>query len=123
MVFFLSLFLVNLGDNVFTPAAQAYLGDRIPYDQRGRALAVLEMGWSLSFILCVPLAGLLIDRYGWQSPFVVLTAAGVLVTLLFIGWVPRDIRPPVEQSYLFSDFKKVMSYPPALAGLLMGWVS
>jgi predicted MFS family arabinose efflux permease len=81
---------------------------------------VLEVGWSLSFILCVPLARLLIDRYGWQSPFVALTAAGVLVTLLFIGWVPRDIRPPVEQSHLLFDFKKVMTYPPALAGLLMG---
>jgi predicted MFS family arabinose efflux permease len=81
---------------------------------------VLEVGWSLSFILCVPLAGLLIDRYGWQSPFVALTAAGVLVTLLFVGWVPRDKRPLVEQSHLLFDLKKVMTYPPALAGLLMG---
>lgn len=118
--FFLSLFLVNLGDNVFTPAAQAFLGDRIPYNQRGASLAVLEVGWSLSFILCVPLMGLLIDRYGWQAPFVVLTAAGVLVTLLFAWWVPGDIRPAFDQSHLLSDLKKVITYPPALAGLLMG---
>ena len=118
--FFLSLFLINLGDNVFTAAAQAFLGDHIPYNQRGTALAVLEVGWSLSLIMCVPLAGLLIDRFSWQAPFVALTVAGVLVTLLFVWWVPGDIRPPVDQSHLLSDLKKVMTYPPALAGLLMG---
>jgi predicted MFS family arabinose efflux permease len=118
--FFLSLFLINLGDNVFTPAAQAFLGDRIPFDRRGASLAVLEIGWSLSFIICVPLAGLLIDRYGWQSPYVVLTLAGLLVTLLFLWWVPGDTRSAFAQGHLLSDLKRVLTYPPALAGLMVG---
>ncbi len=33
--FFIALLLINLGDNVYAPASQAYLGDQTPYAQRG----------------------------------------------------------------------------------------
>src|SRR5512133_2381878 len=55
--FFLALVLSNLGNQTFLPAVQAYLGDRVPYHRRGRVLAFIELSWSLSFILLVPLAG------------------------------------------------------------------
>ena len=74
--FFLALVLANLGNQVFLPSMQAYLGDRVPYERRGRVLALTEMSWSLSFILLVPLAGLLIARLGWSAPFWLLTCFG-----------------------------------------------
>lgn len=91
--FFLALFLINLGDNVYAPAAQAYLGDQTHYAQRGTALAILEMGWSFSLILCVPLVGLSIARFGWDSPFTAIAGAGILIVLLFLRAVPKDDRP------------------------------
>lgn len=118
--FFLMLFLINLGDNVFGPASQAYLADHIPYERRGRVMAVIEMGWPLSFILVTPLVGLLIDRYGWQSPFVGMTAAGVLLVALVARSVPRDTRPAVSGISLLADFRKLLSHPPVIAGMLMG---
>ncbi len=117
--FFLALFLVNLGDNVYAPAAQAYLGDQTPYAQRGTALAILEMGWSLSFILCVPLVGLLIARFGWVSPFMAITGAGVFMLLLFLRTIPKDDMPALAIPVL-SDLKTVLKHGPAVAGLVMG---
>ena len=117
--FFLALFLINLGDNVFAPAAQAYLGDQTPYAQRGTALAILELGWSLSFILCVPLVGLLIARFGWVSPFTAIAGAGIFMVLLFLRAVPKDVMPTLAVPML-SDLKIVLKHTPAIAGLMMG---
>jgi predicted MFS family arabinose efflux permease len=118
--FLLALIFTTLGKYGFDPSMQAYLGDRIPYQRRGRALAITELGWSLAFIIGVPLMGLLISRSGWMSPFGILTLLGT-VSILLIGWmIPRDsdderARPPVWQNFHF-----VLSTPIALSGLAVG---
>ena len=56
-----ALLLSTLGKSLFDPALQAYFGDRVPYAQRGTALAVTEMAWSLAFIVGVPAMGFLIS--------------------------------------------------------------
>jgi len=122
--FFIALFLITLGDNVYAPASQAYLGDQTPYAQRATALAVFEMGWSLSFILCVPLMGLLIARFGWHSPFTAIAGAGIFMLLLFLRAIPKDTpkdgaAPAVS---MLSDLKTVLKHAPARAGLAMGMI-
>src|SRR5690606_23731547 len=59
----IALMLAMVGKYMFDPAMQAYFGDRIPYHQRGTALAVTEVAWSMSFIIGVPVVGFLIDRF------------------------------------------------------------
>ena len=125
VAFFFSLFLINLGDNVFAPAAQAYLGDQTPYAQRGTALAILELGWSVSFILCVPLVGLLIARFGWHSPYTVIAGAGIFMLLLFLRAIPNDTPKdgvPAPVVPMLADLKTVLSHRPVVAGLLMGMI-
>jgi hypothetical protein len=56
--------LAMVGKYMFDPAMQAYFGDRIPYHQRGTALAVTEVAWSLSFIAAC-LCRRLFDRPLW----------------------------------------------------------
>lgn len=64
LAFAVALILTTLGKFVFDPPMQAYLGDRVPYERRGRVLAVTELGWSLAFIGGIPLMGFLISRWG-----------------------------------------------------------
>ncbi|NOH01235.1 MAG: MFS transporter [Chloroflexi bacterium] len=71
-----ALSFAMVGKFMFDPAMQAYFGDRIPYNQRGTALAVTEVAWSLGFIVGVPVAGFLIDRFGWSAPFPLFTILG-----------------------------------------------
>lgn len=118
--FVLTLVLTVLGNFVFTPSMQAYLGDHVPYSRRGMALALTEFGWSLSFILGVPLMGFLIARWGWIAPFPFLSFMGLLSLGLLAWLLPHD-RPVIDQKWnLWRNLGGVLSYQPALAGLLLG---
>jgi predicted MFS family arabinose efflux permease len=119
-MFVVGLILTLLGYCVFNPAMQAYVGDRIPYQRRGLALALLELGWSLAFIIGVPLASLLIARSGWKAPFEVLAGLGLLSIVLMTILLPREAARPAGQPGLWRMFGLVLACAPALAGLLMG---
>jgi predicted MFS family arabinose efflux permease len=118
--FVLTLVLTILGNFVFIPSMQAYLGDRVPYARRGMALALTEFGWSLSFILGVPLMGFLIARWGWIAPFPFLSVAGLLALGLLAWLLPRDKPIPDQQWSLWRNLGTVLRYQPALAGVFMG---
>ncbi len=119
-VFILTLLLTMLGKYVFDPSMQAYLGDRVPYERRGRAMAITEYGWSLSFFLGVPVMGFLITRWGWLAPFPLLFILGA-VSLLAIAWMlPRDPNPDPVQARFWRNLRAVLTYPPALLGLSVG---
>ena len=72
-----ALVLMTVGKYVIDPAVLAHLSDIVPYERRGRALALTELSWSLAFILGVPAAGFLIVRFGWRSPFLALACLGL----------------------------------------------
>jgi predicted MFS family arabinose efflux permease len=119
-VFVLTLALTMLGKYVFDPSMQAYLGDRVPYQRRGRAIAITEYGWSLSFILGIPLMGFIIARLGWVAPFPLLCLLG-LISLLTLAWMlPRD--PAIERGRpkFWINLRAVFSSIPALLGLTVG---
>jgi MFS transporter, DHA1 family, inner membrane transport protein len=118
--FVAALVLALLGNLVFIPSLQAYLGDRVPYQRRGRALALTELGWSLSFIIGVPLIGWLIARRGWLAPFPVLAILGVLAMLALLIMLPRDEPAAEGQPPAWHNLRRVFTYAPALAGLLVG---
>lgn len=118
--FVIMLILAALGKACFDPSIQAYLGDRIPYQRRGRALAVTELGWSLSFIIGIPLMSVLISRWGWQSPFLALGLLVILSMAALIWAVPTDSPDTDEKPNAWHNFRSVFSYPPALAGLAVG---
>ena len=118
--FLLALVLTVLGKYVFDPSMQAYLGDRVDYRRRGLILALTEGGWSLSFILGIPLIGFLIARQGWFAPFPLLAILGLLA-LAFLAWLlPSDPPLPDGQPGLLANFRSVLTYPAALAGLSIG---
>ena len=89
--FVAALVMTTLGKYIFDPPMQAYLGDRVPYARRGRVLAVTELGWSLSFIVGIPLMGFLISRWGWLSPGQYRHVAGMITEIgrLLGGWIKQ----------------------------------
>lgn len=72
------LFLAGLAKSIFDPAIQAYVGHRVPFHRRGLFIGVFEFSWAGSTLLGIPLMALLLDRYGWQSPFLVMGVLGGL---------------------------------------------
>jgi predicted MFS family arabinose efflux permease len=83
-VVLLALFLAGLGKNVFDPAIQAYVGERVPYERRGLVIGLIEISWAASTLIGIPLVGLLIAWQGWRAPFVVMGLAA-LAGMVLIG--------------------------------------
>jgi len=115
----LSIILSTLGKYVFDPSMQAFLGDRIPYARRGRTLAVTEFGWSLAFILGIPLVGYLIARNGWMAPFPLFVFLGCIIFITLFFLLPRERSLSLNQSSI-SNFHLVLASIPVLAGLAVG---
>lgn len=116
---FAALLLASTSKQIFDPAMQAYLGDRVHYRQRGLAIAVTELGWSGAFLLGVPVAGWLIARSGsWRAPFPVLAGCAALAAILLWRLLPADERLPsgVRPSWT-GGMPAVIHSAPALAGL------
>ena len=120
LTFLLAILLGNLGNNVFAPALQAYLGDHVPYEKRGLYLTLTEIPWALSFILMIPLVGLILSKGAWYMPFRFLSGLIVLMIGLIFWLIPNDRPGASEPITLFVDIKKVLSYKPALLGMAMG---
>jgi DHA1 family inner membrane transport protein len=118
-IFAVSLVISTAGYLVFVPSLQAYLGDHVSYAQRGLVMALSELAWSISAIVGVPLVGFLIARQGWLAPFPLLVLLGLLSFALLMRILPRDPAVATAQPNLWANLRRVFSYPPALAGLVM----
>jgi predicted MFS family arabinose efflux permease len=125
ITFSLALLLAILSKYLFDPSMQAYLGDRVPYERRGTALAVTEASWSLAFIAGVPLMGTLIARFGWNAPFPILAGLGLLMFLIIWRMIPAHdhaSQPPTAASS--KNVRAVLTNLPALAGISIAlWAS
>lgn len=120
-VFVLALVLTIMSKYVFDPAMQAYLGDRVAYQSRGRVLAITEYGWSLSLIVGIPLVGFLIARRGWMAPFTLLALLGLLALLLLAWMLPKDPKPDTENPVFWSNLRAILTYGPALLALVLSF--
>ena len=85
-----AIFLAGLAKTIFDPSVQAYVGDRIPFRRRGLAIGLLEFSWAGSTLIGIPLIGLLIERWGWRSPFFAMAAAGLVSILVLEMVIPKD---------------------------------
>ena len=117
---FAALMCTGASKIIFDSAMQAYLGDRVPYERRGLAIALTEFGWSGAFLLGVPIVGWLIARAGWHSPFIWLSALGVGVTIWLWRAIPGDVSHLDTRPSFVQGLRLVLSHRPAVAGLCIG---
>ena len=119
-VVLLALFLAGLGKSIFDPALHAYVGQRVPYQRRGLAIGLVEFAWAGSSLVGIPLAGLLIDRLGWRSPFFALGSLGLLSAAVLAALIPGDRRQPqdVEGTTGFRQAWRQLSRERAALGAL-----
>jgi predicted MFS family arabinose efflux permease len=84
--------LYGFAKALYDPAVHAYVGDEVPYDERGRAVGIVELSWSSAWLLGVPASGVLIERFGWRAPW----AALIVLGLVGLG-LTRAILPPARR--------------------------
>lgn len=79
---------------LFTPQAAACIGLMVPAAQRGRAIGLVFLGWSVASVLGMPLGAWIGGTLGWRSAFALVG----LLSLASAWWVwrvmPKGIKPP-----------------------------
>jgi predicted MFS family arabinose efflux permease len=114
---FIALILGALGKVIFDPSMQAYLGDRTSYQQRGRAIAITELGWSGASLLGLPIVGWLIARSTWASPFPILGIFTLGISLWLLRLLPEDEPITSKPARFRGAVRAIIEHPSALATL------
>ncbi len=92
-LFLLGRVLMGMG-GMFLAAAAGIVVAVVPLKQRGKALAAVFVGMSLSYMIGLPLGSWLADTQGWRAPLWLVTAASALAALALWGVVPRAVQAP-----------------------------
>lgn len=88
--------LMGLGAT-FTPIAAGIAVATTEPQRRGRALSIVFLGISMSYVVGLPLGSWLGFRFGWQAPVVLVTGLSVLMLVLLSLRVPDHIEAPGAQ--------------------------
>ncbi len=120
-MFFAGLMLSMLGNLMFVPAMQAFIGDRVPYEKRGRVLGITELSWAAAFIAGIPFVGWMMARSNpdkaWLVPFPMIAFLG-LGCLILIAWrVPNNRSLIPAQGNGLATIRKMLGITSVLAGL------
>ena len=86
--------LMGMG-GVFMAAAAGIVVAVVPVAQRGKALALVFMGMSMSYMIGLPLSSWLAEAQGWRAPQWLVTACAALAALALWRLVPRVVMAPV----------------------------
>ncbi len=83
------LFLAGLCKSIFDPSLQAFIGKFVPIEQRGRVIGITELSWAGATLLGIPAAGLIIERFSWQTPFWVIGLLSLVCFGLILKFMPE----------------------------------
>lgn len=103
--------LVGLGLGGEWAAGATLVAESWPGENRGKAIAFMQSGWALGYMLAAIATALILPRFGWR----VLFLAGIAPALLTV-WIRRSVEEPAvwqsrpRQRRPFSDLFR----PPLL---------
>jgi DHA1 family inner membrane transport protein len=100
----------------FTPIAAGLAVAMVEPTRQGKALALVFLGFSLSYVIGLPAGAWAAHRFGWRVPVL----AVALITLLLMAWlawrVPASLRAPGAR---FQGLGRVLRQRAVVAPLLM----
>lgn len=79
--FAVAFVILVIGVGNLTVAGHAWIGHRVPFAARNRAIGAFETSWALGLLLGAPLLALLIRWFGWRGPYVALLVGSVIAAV------------------------------------------
>lgn len=119
--------LAGLGVGLMQPLIAALLYQIFPPNQRGLALGLSMIGWSLGPAIGPIAGGYLVEWFNWRAAFyfsVPFSAAGVLCAFLFLPALPTPARKTMDHIGLLTMTVGLVTFLMALSqGRREGWDS
>jgi EmrB/QacA subfamily drug resistance transporter len=119
--------LSGLGVGLMQPLIAAILYQIFPANQRGLALGLSMVGWSVGPALGPILGGYLVEAFSWRAAFYVsvpLGVVGLISTWAFLPSLPRPGRKAMDQYGLLTLTMAMVTLSMALTqGRREGWDS
>jgi predicted MFS family arabinose efflux permease len=100
-----------LGAAIFTPQAAATVSLLTPLAQRGRAVGLIFLGWSLASVVGLPLGSYIAATYHWHS------AMGLVALLSVLGAIAAWCTVPdglYGQPISLTAFKALLGHRPVM---------
>ncbi len=100
--------LAVLAPAIFTPQAAACVGLLVAVPQRGRAITLVFLGWSVASVVGMPLGAWVGGTFGWRVAFVSVGLMSMISALWVWRSMPDGIKPP---SMSGAAWKQTLSSP------------
>ncbi len=84
----IGFFLLGFAKLIFDISMNAWVGDNVAYERRGRVIGLIELSWAGSALIGLPILGLLINGVGWWAA----TAFLCLVGLPLVAGIARQAQ-------------------------------
>lgn len=101
---------------MFTPICAGIAVALVEPARRGRALSLVFLGISMSYVVGVPLGAWLGFRHGWQWPVGLVAGFAAAAGLVLAALLPRDIKAP---GATFAGLGTLLARGPVVATLLL----
>jgi MFS family permease len=95
----ISRFLMGCGEACCVPPAHSIVADLFRRDSRALAMSIFGTAYSVAYAVFFPLAGWVINDFGWRTMFVVAGLPGTLLALLFFV----SVREPERAAAIDAD--------------------
>ena len=107
---------------VFTPIAASIAVSSVTPARQGKALSLVFLGMSLSYVIGLPLGAWIGLQFGWRVPVIGLAALCGLMVVLIGAWLPARIQAPGAS---LSGLGSLLRRPEVLRvlGLTLGYFS
>jgi len=109
-----ALIIISIAKVIYDPAMQAYVGEMVPYQQRGWAVAVTEFSWAGALLVGGPLLGIAIEQQGWSASFFWLGLFGVITAVLLYQFLPRINKQTPGRGANLADYLRVVRQQPVI---------
>ncbi|MGN7825036.1 MFS transporter [Chitinophaga sp. 22536] len=81
------IFAGGLG-GIVSSVSYAIITDLFEARQRGRAMGFFQMAFGASQVLGIPVGLFLANRFGWHSPFWLITLCGMMIAVALVKFIP-----------------------------------
>ena len=108
--------LTVISPAIFTPQAAACIAFLAPPHQRGKAISLVFLGWSLASVLGMPLGALVGGTLGWRYAFVVVGVLSMLSALWIWRAMPDGVRPP---AFSLATWRETLKSKPLMLCVLV----